>query len=95
MLDLFVAPEARGWGMALELLAFAAGEIRQDGGLYIKGTIAGDPHNRRLYSRAAVVEAGTGCTLSGRAFQVVADGWHLDPRAALRALPPVSANYHG
>lgn len=94
VLDLFVAPEARGWGVASSLLAFAAKEVRQEGGLYMKGTVAGDTPNRRMYSRATVVEAGTGCTLSGRAFQVVADGWQLAPRAAVRALPSVSANYH-
>ena len=93
VLDLFVRPQFRGRAVALRLLAFVADRVREDGGAYMKGSIAGAPGNGRFYSRSAVLDSGVACTLSGRAFRTLADTETLDIRAAVRSLPPPAWNY--
>lgn len=93
VMDLYVEPPFRGRAVALRLLAFVADQVRERGGVYLKGSIAGAPGNGRLYGRSAVLDSGLVCTLSGRAFRTLADAKALDIRAAVRSLPPTAWNY--
>jgi GNAT superfamily N-acetyltransferase len=91
--DLYVAPEARGLGVALELLATLCSVVAADGGAFIRGGAYDRPSTRAFYSRIAVVEPSTGEThLSARAFRHLASLSGLPARAIRRALPPLEWN---
>ena len=91
--DLYVAPEARGLGVALELLAALCSVVAREGGAFIRGGAYDRPGTRAFYGRIAVVEPSSGEThLSARAFQHLASLSGLPARAIARALPPLEWN---
>jgi hypothetical protein len=93
VLDLYVAPQARRSGLVLRLISYVADNVHRDGGIFLRGEVAGDAANRRLYGRSAVTEPGVQCTLSGRAFRTVAALVQATPRAAVRLLPDRAWNF--
>jgi ribosomal protein S18 acetylase RimI-like enzyme len=93
IVDLYVHPEIRGRGIALQLVAAVASIVRLRGGSYIKGLAVGDPSTRRLYERLAMTFDGADCIVGGRAFRCLADLAGKPARSILQALPDRSANY--
>ena len=91
--DLYVAPEVRGLGVALELLAALCSVVASEGGAFIRGGAYDRASTRAFYRRVAVVEPSTGEThLSARAFRHLASLSGLPARAIARALPPLEWN---
>jgi GNAT superfamily N-acetyltransferase len=93
VLDLYVRPEARGRAVAIRLLAAAAARLRLDGGAFLRGTALDTGPGKELYSRAAVCNPATECTLSGRAFRELAELERLPARELVRRLPNAAWNY--
>jgi GNAT superfamily N-acetyltransferase len=93
VMDLYVRPELRGRGVALELVAAIAAAARAGGGVFVKGLAVGDARTRRLYERVAMAFEGADCIVGGRAFRVLADLAGRPARAIVAGLPEKSANY--
>jgi GNAT superfamily N-acetyltransferase len=93
VIDLYVAPEMRGRGVALALLSALADEVRRRGGVFIKGSAVSDAAVRKLYARFAVINPGVDCIVGGRAFRRLAELSGRPAREALRLLPELAWNY--
>ena len=91
--DLYVAPAARGLGVALALVAHCCAEVRAAGGSFLRGGAYDQASTRRFYARLAVVAASGETHLSGRAFRRVADLAGLPPGRIAAGLPPVAWNH--
>ena len=92
--DLYVEPNARGVGVALELIASACAAIAREGGVFLRGGAYDRPSTRAFYARVAVVEPTTGEThLSAKAFRHLASLGGQCARDILRALPPLEWNW--
>jgi GNAT superfamily N-acetyltransferase len=93
ILDLYVAPEFRGRGVAPALICTVAAEILRRGGTYVKGQAINNKVVQRLYARFAVCFPGADCIVGGRAFRQVAALAGHSARVATRLLPEKSWNY--
>jgi GNAT superfamily N-acetyltransferase len=93
LLDMFVAREHRARGVAAELVARVAAEVRAGGGVYIAGMDVGGERARRLYDRVAVAFPGRDCIVGGRAFRELADLAGRSAREIARNLPPAAHNH--
>ena len=91
--DLYVAPAARGLGVALTLVAGCCAMVRAAGGAYLRGEAYDRASTRRFYGRIAVVMPSGEVALGGRAFRRMAELAGAPPRAILTSLPPVEWNY--
>lgn len=91
--DLYVAPPARGLGVAVALIAGCCAAVRAAGGVYLRGEAYDRPSTRQLYGRAAVVQPSGEVALGGRAFRRLAELAGAPPRQILAGLPPVEWNY--
>ena len=86
--DLYVAPRARGLGVALELIAALCAVVTAAGGVFLRGGAYDRPDTRRFYSRFAIVQPGSGeANLGGRAFRRMAALAGEPARVIARALP--------
>jgi GNAT superfamily N-acetyltransferase len=90
VIDLYVAPEYRGIGVAPTLLASICAEVRSAGGEYICGTYGEEQVG--TYERVAIGHPGRWCHVSARAFHRLADLAGKDPRTIVRMLPDPSWN---
>jgi GNAT superfamily N-acetyltransferase len=91
--DLYVVPGARGWSVAVALVAFCCAQVLAAGGAYLRGEAYDRPSTRRFYGRLAVVRASGETALGGRAFRHMASLAGAPPRELLGGLPPVEWNY--
>ena len=92
--DLYVVPEHRGRGIAVQLLARVAARALADGACYMRGSAALEPTpGRRLYDRACVFFPGATANLSGRAFRHLAGLADASPREIARSLPQRAWNF--
>ena len=92
--DLYVAPQHRGLGLALGLVAAVCATSRREGCTYLQG-MAFDRASAvgRFYERIAGAFDSAECHCSGRAFRRLAELHGQPPRAIVRGLPPKSWNY--
>jgi GNAT superfamily N-acetyltransferase len=83
--ELYVDPTCRARGVAAQLVAFACGDIRRGGGVFLKGTAvrAAAP----LYDRVAWGWDCREVILGGRAFRTFADLAGAPARAIVSGLP--------
>lgn len=93
VIDLFVEPAHRGWGVAIQLLTAIANQIQQQGGVYIKGQAVENPSAQRLYQRCARCFPGADCYVSGRAFRRLTELSGQSLRNVARNLPEPAWNY--
>ncbi|HKT06441.1 MAG TPA: GNAT family N-acetyltransferase [Gemmatimonadaceae bacterium] len=91
--DLYVAPEYRGLGVALMLIAQMAVDVLAHGGVFLRGGAYDRASTRRLYARAAVVLPSGETYLAGRALRHLAQFAGRPARDIVRNLPPVAWNY--
>jgi GNAT superfamily N-acetyltransferase len=89
--DMYVAPKHRGRGVAIELVCFAAAQIKNDGGIFIQGQAV--PGREEEYSRIAMSFPGASCIIGGRAFRTLADLAGKTPREIARMLPKREWNF--
>lgn len=94
LLDLYVAPAARGRGVALLLGCAAAARVREAGGAYLKGGTVQGGAGSRLYRRVAVCDAA-GCIVSGRGFRRLAELAGRPVREMAKRLPEPSWSHEG
>ena len=95
VMDLYVKPRYRGFGIAPALLAHAAAEILKTGGGYLRGHAVTDPATLRLYDRCAVSFQGPEYNLSARAFRHLANLAGSEPRQMAINLPEKAWNFIG
>lgn len=94
VLDMYVAPEVRGRGVAAQLIAETAAQIRGSGGAYIRGQVLTSEHQTaRLYNRVSHQFSGADCYVSGRAFRSLADLAGESVRTLIRGMPPKTWNH--
>jgi ribosomal protein S18 acetylase RimI-like enzyme len=94
LFDLYVAPEHRGVGVAVRLIAHIAARGQAEGARFIKGSVTREPSPaRKLYLRAAVVFPGDGVYVSGRAFRALASYAGASARQLCRARIERAWNY--
>jgi GNAT superfamily N-acetyltransferase len=92
--DLYVAPEHRGIGVAVALLAHVAKLGVEGGAEYMRGNAAVEPTpGRRLYDRVCVFFPGDTANLSASAFRRLASLAGADPREFCRQVPPRELNF--
>lgn len=92
--DLYVAPSARGRGIAAMLIAAASAAIRDDGGSYIQtGSYDRAAATGALYERVGVGHDSAECYVSGRAFRAIADLAGATAREIVERLPPKEWNF--
>jgi GNAT superfamily N-acetyltransferase len=91
VIDLFVCPEHRSRGIAINLLLAVASDIQKHGGVYIKGQ-AVDSRSERLYQRCARCFPGAECIVSGRAFRRLIELSGKGLREIVRGVPEQSWN---
>ncbi|HTX48790.1 MAG TPA: GNAT family N-acetyltransferase [Caulobacteraceae bacterium] len=86
--DFFVAPSHRGRGVAVQLVAGVAGEIKRRGGVFLCSLVLqDDPARVKLARRWGVGFAGEHTYLAEAVFHRMADwGGGGDPRMAMRQL---------
>lgn len=92
VIDLFVCPEHRNRGIAINLLLAVVSDIQQHGGIYIKGQ-AVDSRSERLYQRCARCFSGSECIVSGRAFRRLTALSGKGLREIVRGFPEQSWNF--
>lgn len=93
LLDLFVRPELRGHGIAVQLAATVAAKVSERGDRYIKGLAIDGKGVRRFYERVATAFEGADCIVGGRAFRVLASLSGQPIREVMRRLPKKGWNY--
>ena len=91
--DLYVAPDFRGLGVALMLIAQMAVDVLADGGVFLRGGAYDRATTRRFYARAGVILPSGETHLAGRALRHLAQCAGKPVRDALRNLPPVAWNF--
>jgi GNAT superfamily N-acetyltransferase len=92
ILDLCVARPHRARGIAVQLIARAAGVIHSEGGAYIKGGAVDSGSGSRLYGRFAPA-FGNDYILGGKAFRHLAAQSLLPMRELVRSLPRKEWNF--
>jgi GNAT superfamily N-acetyltransferase len=92
ILDLYVAPRHRARGVAVQLIARAAGIIHREGGAYIKGGAVEGGTGSRLYGRFAPA-FGNDYILGGKAFRHLAARANLPVRKLVRSMPRREWNF--
>ena len=93
ILDLYVLPESRGWGVAPALVCTVAAEILRRGGTYVQGQAVNNRAVRRLYDRCAMGFPGADYIVGGRAVRRLTELAGLPARVAVQSLPEKSWNY--
>ena len=89
--DMYVAPEHRGRGVALELVCFAAAHVRDEGGIFIQGQAV--EGREKEYARLAMCFPGASCIIGGRAFRTLAELSGSSPKEIARGLPKREWNF--
>jgi len=92
VLDLYVSPGHRVRGVAVQLVAHAAGIVHGEGGAFIKGGAVSGGTASRLYGRFAPAY-GNDYILGGRAFRHLAAQSGLAARALARSMPRREWNF--
>jgi GNAT superfamily N-acetyltransferase len=92
VLDLYVIPRHRARGIAVQLLARAAGIIHSEDGAFIKGGAVESGTGSRLYGRFAPA-FGNDYILGGRAFRHLAAQSDLPIRKLVRSMPKRQWNF--
>ncbi len=90
-LGLYVAPEHRGSGAVVCLMAAMCAEIREAGGRFLQTNYA--PELASLYERVGVGGPQRACHVSALAFQKLAASAGKTARQIVRALPDKALNY--
>jgi len=86
ILDLYVADRHRARGIAVQLIARAAGIIHSEGGAFIKGGAVDSGTGSRLYRRFAPA-FGNDYILGGKAFRHLAAQSNLPVRKLVQSMP--------
>ena len=86
ILDLYVTRAHRARGIAVQLIARAAGVIHREGGAFIKGGAVDSGTGARLYGRFAPA-FGNDYILGGKAFRHLAARSKLPVRQLVRSMP--------
>lgn len=92
ILDLYVAHPHRARGIAVQLIARAAGTIHSEGGAFIKGGAVDTGAGSRLYARFAPA-FGNDYILGGKAFRHLAAQSGLPVGELVRSLPEKEWNF--
>jgi len=92
VLDLYVAQRHRSRGIAVQLIARAAGIIHSEGGAFIKGGAVDSGTGSRLYGRFAPA-FGNDYILGGKAFRHLAAQSNLPVRKLVRSMPEREWNF--
>jgi GNAT superfamily N-acetyltransferase len=92
ILDLYVGHRHRARGIAVQLIARAAGVIHSEGGAFIKGGAVDSGTGSRLYGRFAPA-FGNDYILGGKAFRHLAAQSSLPMRKLARAMPKREWNF--
>jgi GNAT superfamily N-acetyltransferase len=92
ILDLYVAHRHRARGIAVQLIARAAGVIHSEGGAFIKGGAVESGTGSRLYGRFAPA-FGNDYILGGKAFRHLAAQSTLPVRKLARSMPRREWNF--
>jgi GNAT superfamily N-acetyltransferase len=92
VLDLYVARRHRARGIAVRLIAWAAGVIHSEGGAFIKGGAVDSGTGARLYGRFAPA-FGNDYILGGKAFRHLAAQSNLPVRELVRSMPRREWNF--
>lgn len=92
ILDLYVARPHRARGIAVRLIARAAGTIHSEGGAFIKGGAVESGTGSRLYGRFAPA-FGNDYILGGKAFRHLAIQSNLAVRDLVRSMPKREWNF--
>jgi len=92
ILDLYVARRHRARGIAVQLIAAAAGVIHSEGGAFIKGGAVDTGTGPRLYGRFAPA-FGNDYILGGKAFRHLAARSNLPVRQLVRSMPKREWNF--
>jgi GNAT superfamily N-acetyltransferase len=92
ILDLYVAHRHRSRGIAVQLIARAAGIIHSEGGAFIKGGAVDSGTGSRLYGRFAPA-FGNDYILGGKAFRHLAAQSNLPMRKLVRSMPERQWNF--
>jgi GNAT superfamily N-acetyltransferase len=92
VLDLYVARRHRARGIAVQLIAAAAGVIHSAGGAFIKGGAVDRGAGARLYGRFAPA-FGNDYILGGKAFRHLAAQSNLPVRKLVRSMPRREWNF--
>ena len=92
ILDLYVSRPHRSRGIAVQLIAVAAGILQHEGGAFIKGGAVEGGTGSRLYGRFAPA-FGNDYILGGRAFRHLAAQAALPMRKLVHALPDREWNF--
>ena len=93
VIDFFVCPSHRGRGAAILLITKLAGDIREQGGAYLKGGAVDNPVVRRLYRKIAMCLPGGESYVSGRAFRRLAELSGEGLREIIKRMPQAAWNY--
>jgi len=92
ILDLYVAHRHRARGIAVQLIARAAGTIHGEGGAFIKGGAVDSGSGSRLYRRYAPA-FGNDYILGGKAFRHLATQSDSPVRELVRSMPKREWNF--
>ena len=92
VLDLYVAQRHRARGIAVQLIARAAGVVHSEGGAFIKGGAVDSGTGSRLYGRFAPA-FGNDYILGGKAFRHLATQANLPARNLVRSMPRREWNF--
>jgi GNAT superfamily N-acetyltransferase len=92
VLDLYVAQRHRARGIAVQLIARAAGVVHSEGGAFIKGGAVDSGTGSRLYGRFAPA-FGNDYILGGKAFRHLAAQANLPARNLVRSMPRREWNF--
>jgi len=92
ILDLYVAHRHRARGIAVQLIAKAAGIVHSEGGAFIKGGAVDTATASRLYGRFAPA-FGNDYILGGKAFRHLATYSNLPVRELVRSMPEMEWNF--
>jgi len=94
VIDMYVRPECRGYGIAPRMLNLAAKQIHLRGGTFMKRQgLYGGTQPSKLYQRIAIGCPGVDCILGGRAFRAFAGLPGDSLRELIRNLPKKEWNY--
>ncbi|MGE5653177.1 MAG: GNAT family N-acetyltransferase [Bacillota bacterium] len=93
VMDLYVEPQYRGSGIALEMLVAIANQVQHSDGVFLSGMAVDDERVSRLYKRIAMGFKGEECIVGGRAFREFASLHGRPAREMFRLLPTKEANY--
>ncbi|MFM7447547.1 MAG: GNAT family N-acetyltransferase [Leptolyngbyaceae cyanobacterium] len=91
-MDIFVEPNYRGRGIAVQMLITIATQIEQQGGVYLRGQAVENPSVQHLYQRCAWHFSGVECYVSGRAFRRLTELSGQSLRDVVRNLPEPAWN---